>query len=103
MEYPRPVTDDTKKEITELFADADLSLIREILYFDGWSDYEESGGILVFRAIDDSIQIADYGYCVMAEDNTNRFYLREVSLAEAQQEIKEMEAAINKEVTNGGL
>jgi len=96
------LTDDTKKEIIDFFADADLSLVKEILYFDGWSDYEECGGILVFKAVDDSIQIADYGYCVMAEDNTNRFFpLREVSLEEAQEEIKEMEKLT--EVNHVGL
>lgn len=90
------------KEITDCFHEPDISLIKTVLYFDGWSDYEECGGILVFRAIDDSFQIVHYGYCVMAEDNTNYFQLREVSATEAQLAIAEMQAAIAAQ-PEGGL
>ncbi len=86
---------ETKQKILETFSDADLSLIEDVLYFDGWADYEEDGGILVFKAVDGTFQIAEYGYCVMADDHTNRFFpLREVSFAEAQDEILEMKKAI---------
>jgi hypothetical protein len=86
-----PLTPELAKEIQECFKDPDLSLIKSILYFDGWSDYEECGGILVFKAIDDSIQIVDYGYCVIADDNTNYWKLREVSEDIAKTEIEDME------------
>ena len=36
----------------------DLSIIKKIIYFDGWQTYEECGGIMIFEGIDDSIQIA---------------------------------------------
>jgi hypothetical protein len=83
-----------KTEILGLFEDADLELIEKILYFDGWSDYEESGGILVFEAIDGTIQIVDYGYWVMMSDEHSFFPLREVTFEEAQKEIADMEKAI---------
>jgi hypothetical protein len=84
-------------EILDIFHDADLTLIKEVLYFDGWSDYEENGGILVFKAIDDSIQIAHYGYSVMADDNTPHFYpLQEVTIEQANYEIQEIEDLINR-------
>lgn len=85
-----------KEHVIDIFPDADLSLIKSIIYFDGWTSYEECGGILIFRAIDDTIQIVDYGYCVMATDNTNYFDLREVSKEEAEEEIREMKEAIDR-------
>lgn len=67
------------QDVLDTFEDADVSIIESILYFDGWSTYEEYGGYLVFRGIDGSIQYCKYGYCVMASDNTNYFRPRDVS------------------------
>jgi hypothetical protein len=87
--------EDQLAEIEELFEDADTSLIKSIIYFNGWSDWEECGGYLIFEGIDDSIQMCSYGYCVMASDNTNYFHLTEISLDQSKVLIKEMEDAIN--------
>lgn len=92
-----PPTAEELQEIRELFPDADLSLIKGIYYFDGWSDYEECGGILVFQGIDDTIQIAEYGHCVMADDNNN-FDLEEVDERTAEERIKEMEELSRGEI-----
>ncbi len=92
------LTKEEKASILEVFQEPDFSLIKSIVYFDGWTSYEECGGILVFIAIDDTIQIVDYGYCVMAEDNTNYFTMREVSSVEAEEEIREMNEAIDREI-----
>lgn len=92
--------DEVLQEIDDLFEDADLTLIKEVLYFDGWSTYEESGGYLIFRAIDDSIQKAEFGYSVMAmpEDNRDLFYLEEITEEESLEYIKEMNQAINETI-----
>jgi len=86
-------------EIEELFEDADISLIKSIIYFNGWSDWEESGGYLIFEGIDNSIQMCEYGYCVMAEDNANYFKPEEITEDEADDMIDEM----NKEIENCNL
>jgi hypothetical protein len=92
----QPLDETLAKEISETFHEADLTIIKNVIYFDGWSDYEESGGLLIFRGIDDSIQTLDFGYCVMAEDNTNYFRPNEVSVHEAQRQISTMNAAIKE-------
>lgn len=83
-----------QKQLQDTFHDIDLSLIADVIYFDGWSNYEESGGIFVFKAIDDSIQIAECGNCVMSSDITSFYPLREVSLEIAKCEIDNMNKII---------
>ena len=83
-------------DLNEIFEKPDLSIIKSILYFDGWSDYEEFGGILIFRGIDDSIQSIEYGYSVMSSDNTNYFTPVEISLERAIEMITEMKEMIEK-------
>ena len=85
-----------RAEIDELFEDADLSLIKEIIYFNGWSDYEEYGGYLIFRGIDDCIHYCSYGYCVMARDNTNYFNPVEITQEEADELMCEMDKLIQE-------
>ena len=85
------------QEIKETFDRPDFSLIKSIIYFDGWVDWEENGGILIFKAIDDTLQMVTYGYCVMSEDHSNPFILQEVTLSEAEFEISEMEKQINQQ------
>lgn len=88
--------DSNLTEITDTFPDADLSIVKEVLYFNGWMSHEECGGYLIFVGIDDSIQLCEYGYCVFAEDNTNYFTPREITRNEADALMKEMdEAAAN--------
>ena len=90
--------DEQLAEIKELFEDADISIIKTIVYFDGWSDWEECGGILVFIGIDDSIQVCHYGECVMAEDNTDYFEPIEVTQEYADKLIEEMKETIKNEM-----
>ena len=82
-------------DIREIFPGADLSLIKGIYYFDGWADFEEDGGILIFQGIDDSIQIAEYGHCVTVGDS-NSFDLEEVDEETAKQRIQEMLSTIDE-------
>jgi hypothetical protein len=87
--------DERIADIEEMFDDADVSLIKEIIYFDGWSTYEESGGYLIFKGIDDSIQLCEYGYSVMGDDNTDYFQPVEITQQQADDMIKEMDEWIN--------
>ena len=80
----------------EIFEDIDISIIKEIIYLDGWSGYEESRGLFVFKGIDDSIQYCEYGSCVMADDNTDYFRPQEITPDEALEMITEMEKYINE-------
>lgn len=84
------------EHVMEVFVDADISIIKEIIYFDGWCGYEECGGYLIFKGIDDSIQYCEYGSYVMADDNTNYFRPQEVTADEALEMIQEMEKAKNE-------
>ena len=88
--------EDQLKEIEELFEGADTSIIKSIIYFNGWSDYEECGGILIFVGIDDTIQFCSFGTCVFAEDNTDYFEPYEITQEVADQKIKDMEKMIDE-------
>lgn len=90
-----------KKEISETFDNVDFSIIEEVLYFDGWTTYEEYGGYLIFKGIDGSIQRCDYGYCVMVEDNTNYFRPVEITHEEYLACVEEMNASLNSEFSPG--
>jgi hypothetical protein len=69
----------TATRIVETFSNADLTIIKEVIFFDGWMTYEECGGYLIFIGIDDSIQRCEYGYSVMTDDNTNYFEPAEIT------------------------
>ncbi len=84
------------ERVIEIFVDADISIIKEIIYFDGWYGYEECSGYLIFKGIDDSIQYCNYGYSVMSDDNNNYFDPREITAEEALEMIQEMEKAKNE-------
>ncbi len=79
--------------VVEIFHEPNLSIIKEVLFLDGWYSYEEHWGYLIFRGIDDSIQYCNYGYCVIADDNTNYFEPREITEEEMNELIKEIEDA----------
>lgn len=89
---PGGLTDDQRRQIKEVFVDVDFSIIESVLYFDGWSSYEECAGALIFLGIDGSLQVVHYGHCVMVKDN-NRFEPRDISREEADELIKELEEA----------
>jgi hypothetical protein len=76
-----------------MFVDADLSLIKELVYFDGWSGYEDAFGALIFVGIDDSLQMVRYSYSCMSSDNRQFFEIHDVSEAEAIEEINDIQAA----------
>lgn len=84
------------EHVVEIFHEPDLSIIKEVLFLDGWYSYEECGGYLIFRGIDDSIQCCNYGYCVFADDNTNYFEPREITEEEMYELIKEIEDGQSK-------
>ena len=82
-------------QTAKIFDKLDVSVIKEVLYLDGWCDWEECGGLLLFEAIDGSMQYAPYGYCVMNEENSNPFDYTEVSPAEARRLVSDMDEIIN--------
>ena len=84
---------DVARSILDTFPDADLYIVHEVLFFDGWVSYEECGGYLIFRGIDGSIQRCEYGYSVMASDNTNRFQPMEISEDEYHRNVADMTSA----------
>jgi len=89
------MTEEEISSVLETFEDADPSLIKEIIYFDGWCTYEESWGYLIFKGIDDSIQLIEYGYSVMSDDNRNLFTLQEINMKQAKKLMKDMDKLIN--------
>ncbi len=94
----KPLTIDDIERIKDLFLNPDLSVIKSIIYFNGWSDFEEHGGILIFKGIDDSIQLVNYGYSVMSSDNINYWDLIDIDEEKVLEEINSME-----EVCKNGL
>ncbi len=86
------LTENDIERIRDLFHEPDISLIKSIIYFDGWSTWEEHGGLLIFRGIDDSIQLVRYGYSVMAENNVNHWKLEDITWEQALDEINELES-----------
>lgn len=83
------------EEVISAFPDADITLIDEIIYFDGWTSYEECGGYLIFKGIDGSIQFAEYGTSVFSSE-PNAFCSRDVTAEEAERLILEMQRAIRE-------
>ena len=90
----RPLTADDIEDLKSLYGiGLDVSIIKAIYYFDGWSDYEEHGGYLIFQGIDDSIQFDEYGYCVYSSGPTH-FEPYEIDETRALELIAEMDKAI---------
>lgn len=87
----------TLKDIQETFVDADISLISDIAYYNWWTSCEEHGGILIFKAIDDSIQMVSFGHSVFSEDDNNYFDLHEIDEIQALKEIDDMEKLIQEQ------
>jgi hypothetical protein len=96
----KPLDAGYESMIREVFSNPDLTLIKSVIYFDSWNGFEEYGGLLIFRGIDNSIQSLEFGYSVMGEDNTNYFRPNEVSLDEAISEIAQMEEIIRTNTEN---
>jgi hypothetical protein len=94
MRIPQPINPEDIQDIRDIFFEPDISIISGIYYFDGWSDYEECGGVLIFQGIDDSIQCVEYGYCVMVEDHTNYFDPFDITEEEMELMIAEIEDQI---------
>lgn len=69
-----PLTSAFKQELFDTFKGIDLSLIKDVLYFDNWTTYEESGGVLIFQGIDDSYQYCEFGHCVMVDSSEQNHF-----------------------------
>lgn len=80
------------KDIFDEVQDSDLALIQEIIYLDGWSDYEEAGGLLVFRGVDDCLYAESWGKSPYG--SVNRLEFEETNEIDAQELIDEMERVI---------
>jgi hypothetical protein len=86
------MTDKEKDEILEIFINPRIDLIKKVIYFDGWSGYEDCAGLLIFYGIDDSIQRVTWsssGY-----GSNYEFEPIEISYENMLEEIKEMEESI---------
>ena len=84
------------ERVMEIFVDADISIIKEIIYLNGWSGYEDSAGYLIFKGIDDSIQWCKYASSPYKEDSNHYFEPQEITADEALEMIQEMEKYINE-------
>lgn len=83
------LTSDEAENVLSAWEDADLEIIKRIIYFDGWQSYEECGGIMIFEGIDGTFQIAEYGKCVMAS-GCEPFAPRDISEDEMSMQINQM-------------
>lgn len=85
-----PLTPDEIMEVQGAYDTVDVSIIERIIYFKGWTSYEEDGGILIFEGIDGSIQMAEYGSSVFSSERDS-FNPRDITQEEADEEIRKME------------
>jgi hypothetical protein len=85
------------ESIKEIWPDADIDLIDSIIYFDYWSGYEDSAALLIFKAIDGSIQQVEAANS--ASDGTtmssNPWIIDETNLIDAQYEIDRFKKEID--------
>lgn len=78
-------------EVKEVFGeDADTSIIEKILYFSGWTSWEDSSTLLIFRGIDGSLQMDEHSSSPYNSEPII-FSPREISQSEADDFISEME------------
>lgn len=58
----RPITKEDELDIVEIFGatNSDLELIADIIFFEYQSGWEDFGSLLIFRAIDGTIQYIEY-------------------------------------------
>lgn len=88
----------TPKEIENIknyFPDFDLEIISKIIYWDGWTSYEEHGGLFIFEAFDGSYQKIEYGSCVFGDPSNYATDIFEITLEEMKSQIQEMNDIIN--------
>lgn len=61
------------EEMTYYFKDSfsqySRSLIRNVVYIDSWSDYEESGGVAIYQDWNGYFYSVDFGHCVMGDNS----------------------------------
>lgn len=67
------MTSTIAQAINDTFIDADLSLVSNVLYFDGWTSYDASGGYLIFEGFDGTLYCCEYGSSGSDEHSTNAF------------------------------
>lgn len=65
--------DSELKDISEIYGDSFTSVhqdfIKEFLYNDGWTSYEESGGLIVFEGTDNNLYYLEHAYSVMESEH----------------------------------
>lgn len=96
-----PITHEVLEDLKECFDKTDPSFfntIEEIHYFNGWSGYEESGGIIVFNVVGQpDLFMLSYGYSVYSgEYGSDLSQARVVSMEEALAEMEDMDAYLKE-------
>lgn len=65
--------DSELKDISELYGDSFTSVhqdfIKEVLYNNGWTSYEESGSLIVFEGTDNNLYYLEHAYSVMESEH----------------------------------
>lgn len=65
--------DSELENISELYGDSFTSVhqdfIKEFLYNDDWTSYEESGGLIVFEGTDNNLYYLEHAYSVMESEH----------------------------------
>ena len=81
--------------ILSRWPDADLTKIKSVEYFDGWSSHEEDAGCLIYMDHSDDIFIQYYSHYVMIDDydEPNNWNPTKISMEDALQEIEYYESA----------
>lgn len=80
------------EEIKSWIKDLDSEIVKEVIYSNGWSSYEEFAQLFIFKAFDDSYQKVEYGSTVYGAWSND---IQEISFDQVKLEIKEMEEIIS--------
>jgi len=80
------ISKEDENRIKNILPDFDFEILKEIIYFDSWTSFEEYHGLLIFKAFDDSYQTLEYGHNVYVGDYLNG--IDEISKEEAELEIE---------------
>lgn len=89
----RNITFEEVQEIQALWDNFDVTKINQIIFLNGWSEYEEYSHLMVFLGNDEKIYLIESAHSVMVSDNTP--IITECSVAVAEEAIQDMNKAIH--------
>jgi len=86
------ISKEDENRIKNILPDFDFEILKEIIYFDSWTSFEEYNILFIFKAFDDSYQMVECGHNVYTGDFLSN--IDEISKEEAESEIEDHQKEI---------